>query len=99
MDAFRNSLMDYGLEDIGFSGEIFTWKRGQIRERLDRVIANGDWAIMHPGATLDHLEYTKSDHRPLLLDTEDHDINQGCWPRTKRFEASWLQEKDFQERF
>jgi hypothetical protein len=53
---------------------------------------------MHPGATLDHLEFTKSDHRPLLLDTEGHVINQGRRPRTKRFEASWLQEKDFQER-
>jgi hypothetical protein len=53
---------------------------------------------MHPGATLDHLEYTKSDHRPLLLDTKGQVINQGRRPHAKRFEASWLQEKDFQER-
>jgi hypothetical protein len=48
MDAFCDSLMDCGLEDIGYSGEIFTWKRERIRERLGRAVANGDWIQIHP---------------------------------------------------
>jgi hypothetical protein len=91
-------ILDCGLEDIGYSGEIFTWKRGRIQERLDRAVANGDWIQIHPGATLEHLEYTKSDHRPLLLDTEGENLNQVRRSRSKKFEASWLQEKGFQER-
>jgi endonuclease/exonuclease/phosphatase family metal-dependent hydrolase len=83
MDAFSDSLMDCGLEDIGYSGEMFTWKRGRIREMLDRAVANGDWIQIHPGATLEHLEYTKSDHCPLLLDTEGQISNQGRRSRGK----------------
>jgi hypothetical protein len=55
MQAFRNVLDDCGLEDIGFTGDQFTWKRGRIRERLDRAVATGAWSIMHPGAKLQHL--------------------------------------------
>jgi hypothetical protein len=33
MDAFRDSLMDCGLEDIGYSGEIFYLEEGtDLRE-------------------------------------------------------------------
>jgi hypothetical protein len=31
MQAFRDALMDCDLEDLGFQGEKFTWKRGRIR--------------------------------------------------------------------
>jgi hypothetical protein len=79
MQAFQDALTDCELEDLGFSGDNFTWKRGRIRERLDRAVANGEWNIMYPGAVLQHLEYTKSDHRPILLDTDYQHIvvNQG----------------------
>jgi hypothetical protein len=70
MQAFRDGLFDCGLEDLGLIGDPFTWKRGRIRERLDRAVVNNEWRFMHPGASLKHLEYIKSDHRPILLDTE-----------------------------
>ena len=96
MQAFRDALTDCELEDLGFTGEIFTWKRGRIRERLDRAVANGAWASMHPGAVLQHLEYMKADHRPILLDTE---YQEALHDRSgiKRFEAKWLREKGFRE--
>jgi hypothetical protein len=96
MDAFCDALMDCGLEDLGFSGDVFTWKRGRIRERLDRGVANGAWSVMHPAASVQHLDYIKSDHRPILVDTEAP--MQHSSAKQKRFEAKWLQEKDFQER-
>jgi hypothetical protein len=58
MQSFRQSLIDCHLEDLGFTGDPFTWKRGLIRERLDRVVVNGAWSVMNPGAVLQHLDYT-----------------------------------------
>ena len=97
MDAFREALVDCELEDLGFYGEIFTWKRGRIRERLDRVVANGAWSLMHPSAGLVHLDYIKSDHRPILLDTEHHSFMEPRQSKQKKFEAKWLHEKVFSE--
>ena len=70
MDAFRDALVDCELEDLGYMGEMFTWKRGRIRERLDRAVANGAWTLMHPNAVVVHFDYIRSDHRPIILDTE-----------------------------
>jgi hypothetical protein len=34
MQGFRDALSDCELEDLGFTGDKFTWQ-GRIRERLD----------------------------------------------------------------
>jgi hypothetical protein len=96
MQAFRDVLNDCDLEDLGYSGDAYTWKRGRIRERLDRAIANRSWQDMHPEAAVQHLEYMRSDHRPILLDTEYQAIpsNQHY---TRKFEAKWLKEESFNE--
>jgi hypothetical protein len=88
--------MDCGLEDLSFSGDAFTWKRGRIRERLDRGVANGGWSVMHPEASVQHLDYIKSDHRPIPVNTEAN-IQQRS-SKKKRFEAKWMQEKGFHEK-
>jgi hypothetical protein len=75
MQAFQDALTDCELEDLGYSGDSYTWERERIRERLDRAVANGAWNIMHPGAVLQHLEYTRSDHRPILLDTDYQNLS------------------------
>jgi hypothetical protein len=96
MQAFRDVLTDCDLEDLGFSGDAFTWKRGRIRERLDRALANKSWQDMHPGSMVQHLEYMKSDHRPILLDTDYQPVtsNQN---RSQKFEAKWLKEEAFND--
>jgi hypothetical protein len=38
MQAFRDALDDYNLSDVGYVGDKFIWHRGDIRERLDRVV-------------------------------------------------------------
>jgi hypothetical protein len=98
MQGFRDALVDCGLEDIGHTGDPFTWRRGRIRERLDRAVANGAWSIMHPGATLLHLEFTRSDYRPILLDTDYQQPQVSTSTKPKRFEARWLKEKNFHEK-
>jgi hypothetical protein len=96
MQAFRDALVDCDLEDLGFVGDRFTWRRGRIRQRLDRAVANGAWVTMHPGAVL-NLEFIRSDHRPILLDTEYQEVPVQSGHVPKRFEAKWLQEADFRQ--
>jgi endonuclease/exonuclease/phosphatase family metal-dependent hydrolase len=66
MQAFRDALADCELDDMEFSGEVFTWKRERIQERLDQAVASGSWLAMHPNAKLLHLEYIRSDHHPIF---------------------------------
>jgi hypothetical protein len=52
---------------------------------------------MHPGAVLQHLEYTKSDHRPILLDTDYQHVAVNQGKKSKKIEARWMREKGFRE--
>jgi len=71
---------------------MFTWQRGKIRERLDRGVSNAAWNMLFPNAKLTHEGMVKSDHRPILLDTEGLE-DDGVKHSTKRFEARWLKEE------
>ena len=51
LDRFKGALEVCELDDLGFSGDIFTWRNKQttgdthIRERLDRAVANAGWRM------------------------------------------------------
>ncbi|KAJ4828997.1 hypothetical protein Tsubulata_031728 [Turnera subulata] len=64
---FREWISDCHLTDLGFKGPRFTWFRGLIRRRLDRMLANDQWRARFDDASVFHLLRVKSDHRPLLL--------------------------------
>ncbi|KAK3195456.1 hypothetical protein Dsin_026766 [Dipteronia sinensis] len=73
MDNFRSALDDCGLGDMGFLGPAFRWcnERGgseMVHERLDCGVCNFQWRNIFLDATVSHLVFWKSDHRPLLLD-------------------------------
>ncbi|KAA3469152.1 reverse transcriptase [Gossypium australe] len=75
MDAFRDTLKECQLMDIRYSGTWFTWERGNlpetnIRERLDRGVANEKWIALFPMGNIQHLSYSMSDHCPLLISTD-----------------------------
>jgi hypothetical protein len=76
---------------------MFTWRRGRIRERLDRAVADGGWTAMHPATVLQHLDFIRSDHCPIMLDTDYQSdlLQRRTGPR--RFEAHWLRERGFKE--
>ncbi|KAK4276284.1 hypothetical protein QN277_019249 [Acacia crassicarpa] len=54
----------HDMRDIGFAGPEFTWKRGSSEARLDRVLANDQLCNSFPNASVAHLPFFKSDHRP-----------------------------------
>ncbi|XP_061337779.1 uncharacterized protein LOC133284726 [Gastrolobium bilobum] len=67
MAEMRHCLIDCNINDMGFKGSDFTWKRGKLHERLDRACSNEEWNIAWPNRIISHLPYFDSDHRPLLL--------------------------------
>lgn len=59
-DGFYQLKLAHGLVDLGSSGPVFTWCNGrsgrdQILERLDKGLANGEWATLFPRALIRNL--------------------------------------------
>ncbi|KAF7135399.1 hypothetical protein RHSIM_Rhsim08G0131400 [Rhododendron simsii] len=79
------------LMDLEFKGPAYTWTNNQggecnIRERLDRALANVDWRNIYPFAQVFHDLLVGSDHCPLILNC--------CVPLKKvpysfKFESMW----------
>jgi hypothetical protein len=98
MQAFRDTLVDCNLEDMGYSGDIFTWRRGKIRERLDRAVCDPRWAAMFPLVGVVNEEFGKSDHRPILINTElQAGIQRMPQKGPLKFEARWLCEESVEQ--
>ncbi|GMI73050.1 hypothetical protein HRI_000974300 [Hibiscus trionum] len=97
MKGFSAVLNECGLDDLGFTGQWFTWEKGKfsntnVRERLDRGVASGSWWDLFPDFKVYHLQHTFSDHCPILVNTG---FGSSAHVRTGqfRFEAAWLLEE------
>lgn len=95
---FNDALSDCELADMEYIGDLFTWHRGKIRERLDRAVANALWSSHYPQAALINSEMTRSDHRPILMDMSYLADRHEGGGQKKRFEARWLQEDTVEEK-
>lgn len=90
-----SSFMDsFGMIDLGFSGNPYTWSNHRqgcslIKERLDRGIATNNWIHLFPSFSITHLPAHTSDHNPLLLNTAPPT---SFLPRPFRFEEFWTQD-------
>ncbi|KAK3195441.1 hypothetical protein Dsin_026751 [Dipteronia sinensis] len=103
MENFCSALDDCGPEDMGFLGPVFTWcnKRGgldMVHERLDKGVCNLQWRNIFLDATASHLEFWKSNHRPLLLDIvrrarKTENRYSGRY-RLFHFEECWAEQKE-----
>jgi hypothetical protein len=98
MQEFRDCLMDCDLHDMGYLGDKFTWSRAEVKERLDRAVCNTEWCTLFPMAATSNEQHHRSDHRPVVVDTEFHD--ESLIRRRsggKKFEARWLAEESVNE--
>ena len=98
---FVETINLYGLHDVGCGGPRFTWiyetRDGrQIRERLDRALANVEWVKLFPRAKLHHLTNSALDHSPLLLRL-DRRASKRKMKKLFRFESMWLKEPQCEE--
>jgi exonuclease III len=105
LDRFKEALEFCELEDLGFSGDVFTWRNKQYREenyiheRLDRAVANGTWRERFPLVHVKNGDHFHSDHRPIVVSLQGHQRS-GIPRRGGRafhFEASWLKEDNCEE--
>lgn len=67
MNDFGNWILDCNLCDIGFTGLPFTWQRGKVRERLNRVLFNHQWIDIFKSCSVTHAVRRCFDHKPLII--------------------------------
>lgn len=101
MDAFRDALEVCELRDLGYSGSIFTWKRGNdastmIRERLDRFLGDDGWCELFPDYRARNFPIYKSDHAPILLQSDGRAVHTKTKGRF-HFEPLWLSQAECSE--
>ncbi|KAG6642416.1 hypothetical protein CIPAW_09G139300 [Carya illinoinensis] len=82
-----------GFVDLGCLGPKFTWSNNrhghnQIRERLNKGLANIQWTNLFPLATITTLAQVTSDHVPILLNTS----NCNNLPKSFKFEKFWTRD-------
>jgi exonuclease III len=97
---FRNTINICGLQDLGYTGDIFTWNNRQqdnhfIKARLDRYLANTAWINQFPNFHNTHLLRYKSDHTPIMPEFNEHMISMQIThrPRITRFEKAWTRDE------
>jgi exonuclease III len=94
LDRFKGALEVCDLDDLGFTGDIFTWRNKHttgdthIRERLDRAVANAGWRLKFLLAHVKNGDPYHSDHRPVVVSTEMIQRS-GRGGNEFKFEASW----------
>ena len=91
----KELLFEFNAVDLGYSSNKYTWARGKwgkasIKRRLDRGVASISWRLAYPRATITHLGAIKSDHAPILMDTNPCER---FAHRPFRFEAVWLRDE------
>ncbi|KAI4979941.1 hypothetical protein ZWY2020_016694 [Hordeum vulgare] len=86
IDRFKEALEFCELDDLGFVGNVFTWRNHShsmdkyVRERLDRVVATPSWRQRFLAYKVINSEPRHSDHMPVIVDTHGG--------------ARWLEEED-----
>ncbi|KAJ8753681.1 hypothetical protein K2173_026357 [Erythroxylum novogranatense] len=91
------AISDAGLVDLDTSGPFFTWEGtnpngDRVQEKLDRAMANSDFASLFPNANAIVLVTPVSDHYAIFSDLCPL-ANDSSAQRFFRFDNSWLGEE------
>ncbi|XP_060964110.1 uncharacterized protein LOC133033413 [Cannabis sativa] len=94
MTHFQSFVSKFSLLPLNPIGSKYTWKHGNVCERLDWGVVNHIWQHTFPHTTLYHLAFYGSDHRVLKITLNDDSMIR---LRHKRFmfENFWLTEPSF----
>lgn len=102
IEAFREAVDICGLADLGYRGLDWTWQKKVAgwhfcRVGLDRALGSADWSNLFPFATVEHLTAAKSDHCPILLETELVVTTVRAKQKRFRYECMWERDPRFGE--
>jgi hypothetical protein len=91
----RDFLNSGGLIDLSYKENSFTWtnrrmRKANIKERLDRAVANVEWKCLFPKSSVKHLPMLSFDHAPLVVNSQD-DLFNGL--KYFRFEEAWTRDE------
>ncbi|XP_071683395.1 uncharacterized protein [Lolium perenne] len=102
--AFQDCLHDCNLLDLGYDGPKFTWTNRQeananIRVRLDRAVANGEFRGLFEDCTVENIMTTSSDHYAILVSLTKDSRRTRVQPMSHsfRYEAMWRKAPDYKE--
>ncbi|KAH9734521.1 putative ribonuclease H protein [Citrus sinensis] len=94
-DLFNGWFHRNHLMELVFKGPKYTWSRGNLSKRLDRVICNEEWMMMNDEAEVFHLPKLNSNNRPVMFRCRKNNFAPtGVKPF--RFLAPWLTDERFQ---
>ncbi|KAF9622224.1 hypothetical protein IFM89_030082 [Coptis chinensis] len=94
IDEFVSLMEDLEMADLGYHGPAFTWSNNRlgaanIRERIDRVVANVEWLNLFPLVSVDHVTTPSSDHVALAVYVFGK-VDSG--PKPFRFHEMWTKD-------
>lgn len=93
---FNNTV---GTMNIQFTANRVTWRKlkggpNNIMERPDRVFVSNSWLNYFPSTITKHLEFSISDHYPIILHTNTNNSNDSKF--LFRYENSWSNTKEYE---
>lgn len=100
MNAFCDALFNCDLTDLGFHGPISTWPNNRtdpntIRCRLDHFCGNSGVMEFAPSALVEHLDFSESNHAPILLRLRGKmGLRTGRKRRPWHFNAHWVRKEE-----
>ncbi|KAK6119801.1 hypothetical protein DH2020_046456 [Rehmannia glutinosa] len=105
MDNFRATIEHCNLNDLGWSGPRFTWRKGlrnlnNLHERLDRFFGTQSWIDTFKNFGVFHGDFHGSDHRAIWVLTDcvlASKINAKRKNRPFYFEPAWMSADSFPE--
>lgn len=104
MSLFRDCLEDCELVDLGFSGPKFTWNNkqqgnGNIKVRLDRAVANGQFIQLFDDCHVENVITSSSDHYAILILVikEPRHSENNYYKNDFKYEAMWARAPDYNE--
>ncbi|KAL0368116.1 UNVERIFIED_CONTAM: hypothetical protein Scaly_1030500 [Sesamum calycinum] len=92
VEEFSEAIFDYGLVDVGFQENQFTWTNHRLWQRLDRICFSSEWIDGCPNTLVRHLPHCGSDHCLLLILSQPQALTM---PSSFRFQNIWCRHSGF----
>ena len=89
---FADLVHDACLQDLRYTGMLFTWNNSTIRKKLDRAMVNPEWLEKYPISFTHFLPPGISDHSPFVINILNRNKRKGmpfkfynCWTSLDQF--------------